>query len=52
MSNNSFYIIAAQMLRQGKDCKFLPIRKCLPVENDKECQVCITDKKKLVRAVK
>jgi len=44
MSHNTFYTIAAQILRTGKNCKFKPIRKCIPIESDVECQSCIAEK--------
>jgi len=52
MSNNTFYTITAQILRQGRDCKFKPVRKCIPVETDKECRQCVMEKLKLARVVK
>jgi hypothetical protein len=52
MRHETFYIIAAQILRQRKDCRFKPVRKCLPIESDAECRICIAEKIKLARAVK
>lgn len=47
MSNNTFYTIAAAMLREGKNCKHEASRKCIPVETDKECRNCVMEKFKL-----
>lgn len=52
MSNETFYTIAAEMLRERKDCKHEKGRKCIPVETDKACRNCVMEKFKLVRNAK
>ena len=50
--SEKFYMVATQILRTGKDCKFKPIRRCIPVETDIECQACVAEKLKLIEAVR
>lgn len=49
MSNETFYTIAAAMLRERKDCKHEKGRKCIPIETDAECKLCISERKGLIK---